>query len=242
MADKLTILGSGSCNLVPNRMAASVLLQIDGKNIVYDFGRGTAVRLTEVGLRQDDVKTIILSHLHPDHVTDLLPFLHAASWSQIDQRHAGLAVYGHPGTSKFMAALLGVFSPQQLSRNFTITTTELSPGPTVIEGLSVEFVDLHHSFGLKFTRHGKHYAVMGDSSLHGELIQALQGVALGVFDAGHLSDEEIIELAVQSQATTLVCSHQYRELDEQQLNAAAQAKGFKGTLVVAQDSMEYVLQ
>lgn len=241
MPDKLTILGSGSCNVVPGRMAASVLLQLDGKNIVYDFGRGAAIRLTEAGLRQDEVTTIILSHLHPDHVTDLLPFLHAASWSQIDQRHADLTIYGQPGTRGFMAKLLGVFSPQQLSRNFTITTTELAPGPTVIDGLSVEFVDLHHSFGMKFTRHGKHYAIMGDSSLHADLIKALQEVALGIFDAGHLSDEEIVELAVQSQATTLICSHQYRELDEQQLNAAAHAKGFKGKLVVAHDLMECTL-
>lgn len=240
MTNKITILGSGSCNLTPDRMAASVLIQKDGRNIVYDFGRGASIRLTEVGLRQADITTIILSHLHPDHVTDLYPFLHAASWSQIDPRVNNLTIYGQPGTKEFVTTkLLTVFDDQQLSRNFSINTIDIQPSLIEIEGLKIQFIDLHHSYGMKFEENGKQYAIMGDSSFHTDLVDALSMVDLGVFDAGHLTDEEVVELAVQSNAELLVCSHLYRELDENTLNNAARAQGYTGQIVVAHDRREF---
>jgi len=242
MADKIILLGSGSCNIVPKRMAASVLIQKDGRNIVFDFGRGTAIRLAELGVKQNEVTTIILSHLHPDHITDLYPFLHAASWSHVDSRDTDLTIYGQPGTSSFIPKLLSVFGPEQLSRHFSIGTVDLTTAsPVEVEGLRLQFIDLHHSFGMKFENNGKQYAIMADSSLHDDLIDALRDVDLGIFDSGHLTDEEIIQLAVKSQAKQLVCSHQYRELDQADLNEKARSKGFTGQLVVGYDLMEYLL-
>lgn len=235
---KLTILGCGSCNLVPEKMAASVLLQRAGKNIVVDFGRGTATRLTQLGLKQADIRTIVLSHFHPDHVTDLLPFLHAASWSQIDQRKDDLTIYGPPGVKEFIAKLTGVFGGEEMARTFALHVEELKAGQNVIDGQPFDVIDLHHSYGLRFDEAGRRYAVMPDSSLHDDLIEALRGVDLGIFDAGHLSDEEIVELAVRSQAKRLVCSHQYRELDQEAISREARAQGFTGELIVAEDLME----
>lgn len=237
--NKITILGSGSCNLVPEKMAASALIQHAGKNFVYDFGRGTAIRLTQLGLKQADIKIIILSHFHPDHVTDLLPFLQAASWSQIDRRSDDLTIYGPPGVKEFIAKLTSVFGGQEMTRGFSLHTVELNVGRNEIDGFLFDFLDLHHSHGIKFETHDKQYAVMADSSLHDDLVTALSDVELGIFDSGHLTDEEIAELAVRSHAKRLICSHQYRELNKDALVKRAKAKGFEGELVVADDLMEF---
>ena len=239
--NKITILGSGSCNLVPERMAASALIQYDGKNFVYDFGRGTAIRLTQLGLKQDDVKTVILSHFHPDHVTDLLPFLQAASWSQIDRRSEDLTIYGPPGVKEFIAKLTSIFGGEETARGFSLKTVELKTGRNEIDGFSFDFVDLHHSHGIRFEVRNRDYSLMADSSLHEDLIRGLRDVELGIFDSGHLTNEEIAELAAKSHAKRLVCSHQYRELDGGMLAQQAAAKGFDGELVVADDLMEFNL-
>jgi ribonuclease BN (tRNA processing enzyme) len=222
-------------------MAASYLIQRNDLLIVYDFGRGVATRLTELGLKQSAIKTIVLSHFHPDHVSDLYPFLHAASWSRIDPRSDELTIYGHPGVSEFIPKLLSVFDQTELTKTFDLKLIELQPGPVDIGGQSFEFVDLHHSFGMKFQENGKKYAIMTDSTLHDDLIHALSGVDLGIFSSGHISDEEIVELAVSSQARQLVCSHQYRSLDQPALQQAAEDRGYRGRLVIAEDLMKFSL-
>ncbi len=239
MKNRLIVLGSGTCDLVPGKAAASVLIETGTTRLVYDFGRGVSTRLTELGLKQDDVSHIFLSHLHPDHVTDILPYLHAASWSQIDSRTKDIHFYGAPGTEEFIRKMLGVFDwKRQLSRDFNIVFHDVTDEKLEIEGQRFKLVDLHHSYGLRFME----YAIAGDANLISDnLIVLLKGAKIGVFDSGHITDEEIVELAIKTQARTLVCSHQYRFLDEAQLNERAKTQGFEGMLVVARDLMEFGL-
>ena len=83
----------------------------------------------------------------------------------------------------------------------------------------------------------RRYALTGDSSFHQEEIDFLAGRELAVIDSGHLSDEEIVELAARTQARRLVCSHLYRELDAAALNARAAEAGYTGELIVGEDGM-----
>jgi ribonuclease BN (tRNA processing enzyme) len=93
-------------------------------------------------------------------------------------------------------------------------------------------------FGIRFGS----YAIAGDANLNDNLIKLLKNVRLGIFDAGHLTDDEIVELAMSTQAETLVCTHQYRILDEVDLNERAKSRGFTGTLVIARDLMEFAIE
>jgi ribonuclease BN (tRNA processing enzyme) len=238
MKDRLVILGCGSCNLVPDKAAASVLIEKGDARLVYDFGRGVAIRLTELGLKQDEVEHIFISHFHPDHVTDLYPYLHAASWSQIDRRRQDLNIYGPPGTKIFIEKMFSVFDwKSELGRGFTVTVHEVVGGKLDIANQHFEVSNLHHSQGLRFGP----YAIAGDASISNDLISLLKDAKIGIFDSGHITDEEIVELALHTQAQTLVCSHQYRELNEQRLNEAAKAKGYKGQLIVAKDLLQFNL-
>lgn len=237
MNNELTLLGTGTCNLVPDKAASSVLIQRDALRLVYDFGRGTAIRLTQAGMKQDDIEHIFISHFHPDHVTDLLPYLHAASWSQIDKRTKDLAIYGPPGTKEFIGKLISVFGLEELSRGFELTIHEVTEGEFGVAGQQFTAIDLHHSYGIRFGN----CAIAGDAQVNEDLIRLLKDAEVGVFDAGHISDGEISDVAVRSQAKTLICSHQYRGLDADKLNQAAQSEGYTGKIIVAHDLMKQVL-
>jgi ribonuclease BN (tRNA processing enzyme) len=238
MKDRLVILGSGTANLVPEKAASSVLIEIGGVRLVYDFGRGASIRLAQIGLKQNDIEHIFLSHFHPDHVTDLYPFLHAASWSQIDKRNKDINIYGPVGTKDFVQRLLAVFDwRHEFSNGFEIHVHDINAKNLVIGDQVFEVFDLHHSQGLKFGR----YAIAGDANISDDLINLLSGVDLGVFDSGHTTDNEIVQLAVRTQAKKLACSHQYRMLDQEVLNKAAKAQGFSGKLIVAEDLMSFEL-
>ena len=244
MPNRIVLLGTGTCQLQQDRMASSVLIELDGLRLVFDFGRGIAQRLTQIGLRQDDIEHVVLSHFHPDHLSDLIPFLQAASWSRIDPRQRDLHIYGPLGVEVQLMRLLGLFGPDQLTReHFRVRLHEVRTHRIDIGEHRFEFGDLPPAgnHGLKFSHGGKTYAMTGDSSFHDQEITFLNEVDLAIIDAGHLDDREIVELAVRSKAHQIVCSHLYRELDIQALNQQAQDSGYRGRLVLGHDLMSFEL-
>ena len=248
--DRLVILGTGTCQLQEHRIASSVLLEMGGLRLVFDFGRGVATRLAGLGLRQDDVEHVVLSHFHPDHVSDLIPYVHAAAWSQIDPRRRDLHVYGPEGLDVQIMRLLSLFGPHDLARpeHFRVVLHELSGESLVLtdrDGETYEFVfdDLPPAgnHGLKWTRNGRTYVLTGDSSFHEQEVELLRGVDLAVIDSGHLTDGEIVELAVRTGTRRLVCSHVYRELDAEELQRQAARRGYEGAIVLAHDLLSFDL-
>ena len=70
----LQILGSNGPRIKANGASASAsyLIWIDGRSrVLVDAGGGAFLRFGEAGGRFDDLALIAISHLHPDHVSDL---------------------------------------------------------------------------------------------------------------------------------------------------------------------------
>ena len=248
--DRLVILGTGTCQLEEHRAASAALIEMDDLRLAFDFGRGIATRLAGLGLAQDDVEHVVLSHFHPDHVSDLIPYLQAAAWSQVDPRHRDLHVWGPEGLEVQLMRLLSLFGPHDLARpeHYRVVLHEVRGEELRIAGGSGgvhEFVfgDLPPAgnHGLKWTWKGRTYALTGDSSYHEQEVAFLAGADLAVIDAGHLSDEEIVELAAATGAGQLVCSHLYRELDAEDLGDRAARRGYRGRIVVGHDLMSFEL-
>lgn len=244
-AERMVLLGTGTCQLQGHRMASSVLLELGDLRIVFDFGRGVSGRLAGLGLRQDDVRHVVLSHFHPDHLSDLVPYLHAACWSREDPRTADLHIWGPPGLEVQLMRLLSLFDADTLVRRdrFAVHLHEVGAGPFTVEGRELLFADLPPAgnHGLKLRHGARTCALTGDSSFHEQEVQFLAGADLAVIDAGHLEDEEILALAAAAQPDLLVCSHLYCELDEADLADRARRRGFRGRLVVGEDLMDFPL-
>jgi ribonuclease BN (tRNA processing enzyme) len=103
------ILGSGGPRANKDRASASYLLWVDGRaRMLVDAGGGAYARFGASGANLDDLSLIAISHLHPDHVSDLP----ALFWS-IDQarKTPALPISGPsgndlvPGFDTFLKAL-----------------------------------------------------------------------------------------------------------------------------------------
>lgn len=250
MIDRLLLLGTGTCQIEPQRAASAVLVEMADLRLVFDFGHGVAARLAGLGLRQDDVEHVVLSHFHPDHLSDLVPYLHGASWSPTDPRHRDLHVYGPIGLEVQLMRLLSLFGPDTLVRreHFRVVLHEVRGEEIQLQGRDGRRHDFVYgdlppasNHGLKWTYGGKTSVLTGDSSFHEQEVELLRGVDLAVIDSGHLTDDEIVELAVQSGAGRIVCSHLYRELDAAALGARAAGRGFAGEILVGRDLMGFPL-
>ena len=240
----LTLLGTGTCQIEFERRASSVLLELDGTYILFDCGHGVVQRLLEAGVEHQQVQHIVLSHFHPDHVSDLVPFLQAGAWSRRNPRTQDLHIYGPAGVQRVVNGLMDVFGANSLQQpSYAVVVHEVTDEHFEIDSHHCEFLSLPPAgnHGLRFKWRGRSYALTGDSYFHAEEIAFLKDTDLAVIDSGHIEDREIVELAVASQAKLIVCSHLYREIDAARLQMQAVQEGYQGTILVGRDLMSFVL-
>jgi len=240
----ITLLGTGTCEIQYERRASSVLIQLDGMPVLFDCGHGVVQRLLEAGVQYNELSHIIVSHFHPDHVSDLVPFLHAGAWSRRNPRTTDLHIYGPPGIQQFIDGLKSLFGASALQQPaYDILVHEVDGERFSIGSYDFDFISLPPAgnHGLRFTWRDKQYAITGDSNFHEKEIAFLRQVDLAIIDSGHLEDDEIVQLAAASQAKTIVCSHLYREIVAPNLQALAGQAGYEGTILVGRDLMSFVL-
>ncbi len=76
----VTILGSGTCVPSLKRSSCSVLVETGEKKLLFDIGPGTMRRLLEADTTIFDISYLFLSHFHPDHSGELVPFLFSTKY------------------------------------------------------------------------------------------------------------------------------------------------------------------
>ncbi|MFV0491194.1 MAG: MBL fold metallo-hydrolase [Pseudorhodobacter sp.] len=72
-ADNLvvTLLGTGTPGLYPDRYSFSNLVQAGGLNLLFDAGRGATLRIGQAGLAVGQIDATFLTNFHSDHVSGL---------------------------------------------------------------------------------------------------------------------------------------------------------------------------
>jgi len=94
------VLGSGGPFAGGTRASTGYLVWRDGRAVVMvDAGGGTFLRFGEAGARLEDLSLLAVSHLHPDHVSDLPALL----WLSELVRQQPLKVAGPSGAGAFPA-------------------------------------------------------------------------------------------------------------------------------------------
>lgn len=67
----VTLLGTGTPGLYPDRYSAANLVQAGGLTLLIDAGRGATLRIGQLGLTVGQVDATFLTHFHSDHVSGL---------------------------------------------------------------------------------------------------------------------------------------------------------------------------
>ena len=92
------VLGSGGPSAGGTRASTGYLVWRGGRAVVMvDAGGGTFLRFGEAGARLQDLSLLAISHLHPDHVSDLPALL----WLSELARQQSLKIAGPTGAGAF---------------------------------------------------------------------------------------------------------------------------------------------
>ena len=204
---KLTILGNNGPYPAPGGACSGYLLSsASGRtHVLLDCGTGVLSNLSR-HLPWEEMSAVILSHLHYDHMSDLLPMLYAL---QFHPRTAPLPVYAPD-------------APAQVRDLLKAPAYALHPMEDCEIGeIHFSFCPVRHpipSFALRATCDGRSFVYTGDTNEVQALDSFAQGADLLLADAGlsaadwhmeapHLSAERCARLAERTDCGRLLLTH-----------------------------------
>lgn len=101
---------------------------------MFDAGRGVTTQLAKIGIEPQQIDLVFITHHHHDHICSLGEFL-LASWH--NGRQSPLDVYGPPGTTDIVDALLG----QVYARDFAFALFTVKDVRDIREIVRVHDID-----------------------------------------------------------------------------------------------------
>jgi ribonuclease Z len=188
----VTLLGTGAPPPVMERFGPSTLVEAGSRRFLFDVGRGTLQRLTQLNVRWQDVDGVFLTHLHSDHVVGF-PDLWLTGWLVGDRRDRPLRVWGPEGTSKMMSHLKDAY---EYDIRIRLLDDKTSPEGVVIiakdirEGVifdeaevKVTAFEVNHepvtpAFGYRVDYRGRAIVLSGDTRPSENLVRHARGVDL----------------------------------------------------------------
>jgi ribonuclease BN (tRNA processing enzyme) len=247
---KLTILGGSAASPNTGMGCSGLLVQAGETRIVLDLGPGTLPELR----RHADFRTldaVIISHMHVDHVLDLIALRHALAYNPIPP-HGPTPVWVPPGGSALLAQATAPFDACDAPGRFAATVDEREYDPQMplsIGELRVTFAPAVHyipAWAMRVHAEGTDdLGYTGDTGPAADLGAFFAGVCVLVAEAtllepgptpyderGSLTAAEAGELARAAGAETLVLTHLWEERDSA-LSQEQAAASFSGQVALA---------
>jgi ribonuclease Z len=138
MSLKVTLLGTGTGVPQPGRSQAAILVE-DDRPLLFDCGAGTLLRLDQLGASLEAVDTVILTHMHLDHVSDLLALANARYLSDLPP----LQVFGPQGTDAYFQAAKSLYTNLA---EMDAAVQELAPMDAIsLDGFDIFAEEARHS-------------------------------------------------------------------------------------------------
>ncbi len=242
-------MGSGTGVPSGRRGAPGYAVLAAGHLVVLDLGAGSLRSLSRQGLDFSRLDILALTHLHPDHVGDLVPFLFATHYALGYTRTEPFTVLAARGMGDFLHRLKVPFGHWVEPPPGLLALRELDPaGPDRADfpGLVIKSAPTQHipgSLAYRLEAEGGVLVYSGDTEFSASLVELARGADLLLLECakpykipGHLTPMEGGRLARQAEVKRLVLTHFYPPCDEVDVVALA-AQEFSGEILRAEDGL-----
>ena len=197
---KVVVCGSRSPLPSPGRAEACILVEAGDDIYIFDLGNGSMDNLTQYQVPWPNVKAVLITHMHSDHIADL-PDAHLQSWVQ--GRDSPLMVYGPEGINLVTKGFELAYSADYQYRNehhgddmlpmsiagfntIQIIDNQLIPNDTPgleILPFVVDHYPVNSAFGFKISYKGRTVVISGDTINDGSVQKYSKDVDLLVHSA-----------------------------------------------------------
>jgi ribonuclease BN (tRNA processing enzyme) len=243
----LTVLGAHGTWPGAGGATSGLLVRREGFSLWIDAGSGTLANLQRhVGLF--DVGAVMISHSHPDHVSDLYSYLMARMFSP--EHPPKIPLYLAPNVAeRFNPLLTDDSADMRLAEGFDVVVVE--PGRELEAGpFRLSTAPMRHTvptIGVRVEAGDVSMAYSADTGPTQELVKLARDADLLVAEASyqevagkdfppiHLSAREAGEAAAQAGAGKLILTHLRPYLDWERSREEADA-AFQGEVILGRDN------
>ena len=183
---QVTVLGSGTAVPAPGRSASGVLVRVQGEDLLVDLGPGVLARAGAAGVDSVTIPYVLLSHLHSDHVLDLVTLIQAID-SGAERRTSPLTVVGCRGTDRLISGLLSLF-PGIGPDGYRLEIREVGDERFSLGAWEVRSGRTGHtpaSVGYRIERDGRILVYTGDVADPDAMVALARGADLLICEASH---------------------------------------------------------
>lgn len=136
---QVTFLGTGSAMPTGERFQTGLFVSEEDRGLLVDCGSGVLQRLQQSGVGYGNVSTVLLTHHHLDHVSDLLPLM-KARWLAGEEH---LEIVGPEGTKRLVDGLLSVH--EYMQDRIDLRIREVGAHEFSVAGFDVAGYETRHS-------------------------------------------------------------------------------------------------
>ncbi len=246
---ELTVIGSGTGVPSLRRGSPCLAVRAGGRLLVLDLGAGSLRALLRYGFDFSAIDVLALTHLHPDHVGDLIPFLFATRYALGYSRTEPFRLLAARGFARFHNLLKEAFAGWVEPPPGLMELQELAadrPDEVRDHDLVIKSAPTNHTDGslaFRVEAQGKSLVYSGDTDESDSLVDLARDADLLVLEAanpfkvpGHLTPAEAGRLAARAQVKCLLLTHFYPPCDEVDVVALA-LKEFQGEVLRAEDGL-----
>jgi ribonuclease BN (tRNA processing enzyme) len=250
---EVIIIGSGTGVPSLRRGSPAVGVRAGKYFILLDIGSGTLRALLKYDLNFNDIDILCLSHLHPDHVGDLVPFLFASRYSLGYTRQDPFWLLAAQGFGEFHQRLKGVWGEWVEPPDGLMRVQELAGDRREsfsLDELTIRTAPVNHiasSRAYRLECGGRALVYSGDTDWSDSLIELARGADLFILEAanpfkvpGHLTPQEAGSLASRANVPRLVLNHIYPPGDDVDLVAECRHT-FAGEISRAEDGLRLLV-
>jgi ribonuclease BN (tRNA processing enzyme) len=202
-ATKIVLLGTkGGPRVNKGRANAANLVTGAGRSYVVDCGYGVTRQLVEAGVEANEVRTILVTHNHSDHMLELGPLVYNA-WA--GGLRAAIDVWGPPPVGRIVSGFFDSVSYDidirmedegrpDLRNLVRVHEFEAEGAPATVfthDGLRVSAVKVRHppithAYAYRFDAPDRSIVLSGDTTYSPELIALAKGADVLVHEVMHL--------------------------------------------------------
>ncbi len=205
---RVTFLGTGAAMPTGERFQTGLLLEDpdgDAEPLLVDCGSGVLHGLAETAVGYEGLSTVLLTHHHLDHVSDLMALL-KARWLAGETE---LAIVGPEGTESLVDGLFDVH--KYMDGRFDLSIREIGPGSDTVAGYDIEAVETVHSMyclAYRFETADAVFTFSADSEATDPIADLADGSAVLAHDCSFPDGIDVDNHPTPSQLGAVLAGHE----------------------------------
>lgn len=249
---EITVLGSGTA--VPDRERGSpgIAVHVEGLWLFLDLGSGSLYRAVRYGVPVEQVDSVLLTHLHPDHTGDLVPLLFAFRNPEV-LREKDLFILGPEGVQRFFKKLQDVYGDWMDAHGYRLEVKPFGEKTRSFGNCTMRCCPVRHgtpaiAYEIKDSK-GMRLVYSGDTGICDTLAAFAVNADLLILECsfpdgcdrdGHLTPSQAGWIAGQAKCKKLLLTHFYPACRGEDLVTPCR-EFYQGPIVLAEDGLRMQL-